>query len=205
MADKYVPRMRQRYDDVVIKAMQEKFGYTNPMQVPALDKVVINMGVGEAARGALVAPDVVVQRAVPSAFDDGAGAQSPVDFRRFALNGLLAPLIDDAEPPRWTEVALEYMCDPQTQVSIDGQPLIPGSLLPERAFLVRWNMNHCEPFGQALALSGIVDIYVSPEPRGMSALISPDRLQIHSSTGRSTLQGSFRARLVTVAEVGVPQ
>lgn len=50
MADKYVPRMRTRYDDVIVKAMQEKFGYTNPMQVPKLEKITINMGVGEASQ-----------------------------------------------------------------------------------------------------------------------------------------------------------
>lgn len=50
MADKYTPRMRQRYDEVVVKAMQEKFGYTNPMQVPKLEKITINMGVGEGSQ-----------------------------------------------------------------------------------------------------------------------------------------------------------
>jgi large subunit ribosomal protein L5 len=50
MADNYVPRMRKRYDDEVVKAMQEKFGYTNPMQVPKLVKIVINMGVGEGSQ-----------------------------------------------------------------------------------------------------------------------------------------------------------
>ncbi|WP_373487693.1 50S ribosomal protein L5 [Blastomonas sp.] len=50
MADKYVPRMRKRYDDEVVKAMQEKFGYANPMEVPRLVKIVINMGVGEGSQ-----------------------------------------------------------------------------------------------------------------------------------------------------------
>ena len=50
MADKYVPRLRQRYDDVIAKAMQEKFGYKNPMQVPKLEKITLNMGVGEASQ-----------------------------------------------------------------------------------------------------------------------------------------------------------
>ena len=45
--EKYVPRARKRYDDVVRKALQEQFKYANPMQVPRLDKIVINMGVGE--------------------------------------------------------------------------------------------------------------------------------------------------------------
>jgi large subunit ribosomal protein L5 len=44
----YTPRMKSHYEGVVRKAMAEKFGYANPMQVPRLDKIVINMGVGEA-------------------------------------------------------------------------------------------------------------------------------------------------------------
>jgi len=48
--EKYIPRMRQRYDDVIVKAMQDKFGYANPMQVPKIEKIVINMGVGEASQ-----------------------------------------------------------------------------------------------------------------------------------------------------------
>jgi len=41
------PRFRTRYDDVICAALTEKFGYKNHMQVPKLDKIVINMGVGE--------------------------------------------------------------------------------------------------------------------------------------------------------------
>jgi large subunit ribosomal protein L5 len=43
------PRLRRRYDDVVRKQLIEEFGYRNPMEVPKLEKIVINMGVGEAA------------------------------------------------------------------------------------------------------------------------------------------------------------
>jgi len=42
------PRLRQHYDDVVKKELTEQFGYQNPMQVPQLDKIVINMAVGKA-------------------------------------------------------------------------------------------------------------------------------------------------------------
>ncbi len=48
MADVYVPRLRTHYEDVVRPQLIEKFGYTNPMQVPRLEKIVLNMGVGEA-------------------------------------------------------------------------------------------------------------------------------------------------------------
>jgi len=50
MADSYTPRMRSKYDAEIVKAMTEKFGYTNPMQVPRIDKIVLNMGVGEATQ-----------------------------------------------------------------------------------------------------------------------------------------------------------
>jgi len=50
MADKYVPRLRQRYDDEIVKAMTEKFGYTNRHQVPKVEKITLNMGVGEASQ-----------------------------------------------------------------------------------------------------------------------------------------------------------
>jgi len=42
------PRLLTRYNDVVRPKLQAEFGYTNPMQVPKLEKIVINMGVGEA-------------------------------------------------------------------------------------------------------------------------------------------------------------
>lgn len=49
MADiKYEPRLKKLYRDEIRKAMQEQFNYENELQIPRLDKVVINMGVGEA-------------------------------------------------------------------------------------------------------------------------------------------------------------
>ncbi len=50
MVDKYIPRMRTRYDDEIVKAMTEKFGYTNRNQVPKIEKITLNMGVGEASQ-----------------------------------------------------------------------------------------------------------------------------------------------------------
>ncbi len=44
----YKPRMKTHYEKVVREALVKKFGYKNPMQVPRLEKVVLNMGVGEA-------------------------------------------------------------------------------------------------------------------------------------------------------------
>ncbi len=44
----YKPRMKQHYETVVRDALAKKFEYKNPMQIPRLEKIVINMGVGEA-------------------------------------------------------------------------------------------------------------------------------------------------------------
>jgi len=45
-----VPRLRDKYQSEVIPAMQQKFGYKNVMQIPRLEKVVLNMGVGRATQ-----------------------------------------------------------------------------------------------------------------------------------------------------------
>ena len=44
----YVPRLKTQFDEIIRGKLAEEFGYTNPMQVPMLDKVVLNMGIGEA-------------------------------------------------------------------------------------------------------------------------------------------------------------
>ena len=51
MADeKYIPRLKRDYDERIVAAMTERFGYKNRLEVPKLDKIVINMGVGEATQ-----------------------------------------------------------------------------------------------------------------------------------------------------------
>ncbi len=47
--EKILPRLQKHYRDVVRAELKQEFGYTNVMQIPALEKIVINMGVGEAA------------------------------------------------------------------------------------------------------------------------------------------------------------
>lgn len=71
MADAYVPRLKRFYDKTLREEMAKEFGYANPMQVPRLSKVVLNMGVGEA---------VADSKKVQSAADDLAliAGQKPV-------------------------------------------------------------------------------------------------------------------------------
>ncbi|GMN03704.1 50S ribosomal protein L5 [Erythrobacter sp. MTPC3] len=46
----YTPRMKSQYDEKIVKAMTEKFGYKNRLEVPRLEKITLNMGVGEASQ-----------------------------------------------------------------------------------------------------------------------------------------------------------
>ena len=48
--DTYIPRLRARYREELVPALQEQLGLANTMQVPRLEKVVVNMGVGEAVK-----------------------------------------------------------------------------------------------------------------------------------------------------------
>ncbi len=48
MSKDYTPRLKKKYDEQIRDQLKEEFGYTNDMQIPKIDKVVINMGVGEA-------------------------------------------------------------------------------------------------------------------------------------------------------------
>ena len=66
-----MPRLRKLYDEVIRAQMQEEFGYKNPMEVPRLEKIVLNMGVGESTadskKASVAAEDLTLiagQRAV---------------------------------------------------------------------------------------------------------------------------------------------
>lgn len=45
-----IPRLKARYRDEIVPALTKEFSFANPMQVPGVTKIVVNMGVGEAAR-----------------------------------------------------------------------------------------------------------------------------------------------------------
>ncbi len=45
---RYIPRVKQAYQREIVRQMMERYGYKNPMAVPRLHKIVVNMGVGEA-------------------------------------------------------------------------------------------------------------------------------------------------------------
>ncbi len=53
-ANTALPRLKQKYRSEIVPALREEFGYANVMQVPGLVKIVVNTGVGEAARDSKV-------------------------------------------------------------------------------------------------------------------------------------------------------
>ena len=50
MPSDYVPRLKGMYQEKVLPAMMKEFGYKNPMQVPRIERIVINVGMGEAVQ-----------------------------------------------------------------------------------------------------------------------------------------------------------
>jgi large subunit ribosomal protein L5 len=48
--EKYVPRLKKKYQEEVVPSLMKKFGYKNIMEVPRIEKIVVNMGVGEAVQ-----------------------------------------------------------------------------------------------------------------------------------------------------------
>jgi large subunit ribosomal protein L5 len=55
------PRLKEHYETVVQPKLLKQFGYANPMQVPRLDKIVVNMGVGEATGDSKVIASTVTE------------------------------------------------------------------------------------------------------------------------------------------------
>lgn len=58
------PRLLNRYKNEIVPKMMEQFGFENPLRVPRLEKIVINMGIGEATQDAKLVEDVSKELAV---------------------------------------------------------------------------------------------------------------------------------------------
>jgi large subunit ribosomal protein L5 len=60
-AERYRSRLRKRYLDEVVPKLMQEFGITNPMAVPRLEKISLNMGLGEASRNIKVLDDAILE------------------------------------------------------------------------------------------------------------------------------------------------
>ena len=81
MAETYIPRLRTQYDDAIRAGLVSEFGYKNPMQVPKLDKIVLNMGVGEATG------DTQKVKSAASELERIAGQKPIITFARTSIAG----------------------------------------------------------------------------------------------------------------------
>jgi large subunit ribosomal protein L5 len=82
MADTvYVPRLRTQYDETIKAKLIEEFGYKNVMQAPKLDKVVLNIGVGEAVN------DTKKVRAAAADLEKIAGQKPVITHARKSIAG----------------------------------------------------------------------------------------------------------------------
>ena len=72
-------RLKEQYQNEFVDALMKKFGYKNVMQVPKLDKIVINMGVGEAKENAKVLDSAVRDLEIIS------GQKFATDFLAFVV------------------------------------------------------------------------------------------------------------------------
>ncbi len=61
MVEKYVPRLKRKYQEEVVASLKKEFNYRNVMQVPRLEKVVLNMGLGEAVANPKAIDEAVEQ------------------------------------------------------------------------------------------------------------------------------------------------
>ncbi len=147
---------------------------------------------GSAAWNLAPAPDPRSQ-AVPAPALDTRAAQL---FERFALNALLAPLLDDGEPANWTDVGLRLVCGPATHVTVDGRPLVVGSPLPPGPFTLRWHIDQCWPLDYStFELTGTVELRIAHDGAGATAVVDAGGLRVSGSRGSGKPAAPFVATL----------
>jgi len=147
---------------------------------------------------------VAVPKPLGARAQDGvADAPMPVDLYRFALNAFLVPLLDDSEPRRWTDMAIDFSCNPGTRVMVDGEPMVVGKLMPTRTFAVRWTTHNRAPLGrESVELNGNVALFVFRTETGLRATVQPDDLRVDSHLGRAWLHGPFVAETPLAIRTG---
>jgi large subunit ribosomal protein L5 len=77
----YVPRLRTQYEDAIKADLMKQFGYTNVMQLPKLDKIVLNMGIGEAVN------DTKKVKAAAADLEKIAGQKAVITHARKSIAG----------------------------------------------------------------------------------------------------------------------
>jgi len=77
----YTPRLRALYDEKIRAAMKEEFAYKNDMQIPRLDKIVLNIGAGKAAVKDSKKGQICASRSVDNCWSAGGYHQGKEIYR----------------------------------------------------------------------------------------------------------------------------
>ena len=154
------------------------------------------LGCGKPAPPSSVAPAKARAEAREAHQSRRAGGlnEATAQFMAFALNALLVPLFDDDLPPRWADPSLSFDCDAGA-VTVDDAPLDIGAPVPDEAFTVRWHMERCAPFDDAMQLTGDIELKVEPSGTDYRAVVRPVQFHVVSARGYDVLTAPFTARM----------
>lgn len=130
------------------------------------------------------------------------GGDTLAYWQRFALNGLLEPLLEADDPLRWAPPRALMPCADSATVDVDGAAPEPGAPLAEAPFTVRWRLDHCLPFGpESIGLSGEIEMRVHRRADRIEARVTPRGLVLVDVDGRAwTTNAPFDASLRLLPE-----
>ena len=103
-----------------------------------------------------------------------------MDPSKLMLNALLVPALDrDVQPLRWVDPRPALHCEPDTRVLVNGEPLVPGALVPDTPFEFEWRTDGCRPSGaRGSRFDGWVRLTVFREDWGFSAMVEPSVVRV---------------------------
>jgi len=109
-----------------------------------------------------------------------AAAQISATLNRYAVNALVLTLLDDADLPRFTRAAMPLMCGDDSEVSINGDPVVEGVEAPTGSFVLQWSLRGFCPFGvTGPLLDGDINVVVlRDDDFGIQAIVLPPRFAL---------------------------
>jgi len=101
-------------------------------------------------------------------------------LRARAVELFVDPLVDDSDPPRFTDANRILVCANHSSVMVNGRPIIEGDLVPPGAFVMQWDMDLYCPYGiGGPLLNGRAEVLVFRDDEyGFSALLHPVSLDV---------------------------
>lgn len=105
-------------------------------------------------------------------------------LQTFAVNAFVVPVLDDSDEPRFTDLHRTTLCAEQTEVKVNGQPVIAGDLVPPGAFVLHWDLALYCPFGSAgPQVDGRIEVLVfRDDEAGLQVILRPESLTVYEPT-----------------------